>query len=110
MAIGRQLKAAILVRRAAKRARKKRTRPEPLQCTVADQEGAPDRVATAERRIATTTAEAIPTGDARGWSALSSNCPSSSRSYARAASLSDASLGLQVPDVIARPAAPTSFR
>jgi hypothetical protein len=68
MAIGRQLKAAILVRRAAKRARKKRTRPEPLQCTVADQEGARDRVATAERRIATTTAEAIPTGDARGWS------------------------------------------
>ena len=78
MAIGRQLKAAM---RAAKRARKKRTRPEPLQCTVADQDGARDRVATAERRIATTTAEAIPTGDARGWSGRCSTTTLARRSY-----------------------------
>jgi hypothetical protein len=51
MAIGRQLKAAILVRRAAKGPRKKRTRPEPRQYTVADLERARDRVAAAERRI-----------------------------------------------------------
>jgi len=37
------------------------------------------------------TAEAIPTGDARGWSGRSSNFPSSSRNYACAASLSDGS-------------------
>ena len=36
MATGKQLKAAILVRRAAKGPRKKRTRPEPRQYTVAD--------------------------------------------------------------------------
>ena len=51
MAIGRQLKAAILVRRAAKGPRKKRMRPEPRQYTVADLERARDRVAAAERRI-----------------------------------------------------------
>jgi hypothetical protein len=36
MATGRQLKAAIFVRRAAKGPRKKRTRPEALQYTVAE--------------------------------------------------------------------------
>ena len=51
MVIGRQLKAAIRVRRAAKRPRKKRTRPKPRQYTVADLERARDRVAAAERRI-----------------------------------------------------------
>ena len=52
MATGNQLKAAILARRAAARGpRKKRTRPEPRQYTVADLERARDRVAAAERRI-----------------------------------------------------------
>ena len=51
MATGKQLKAAILARRAAKGPRKKRTRPEPRQYTVADLERARDRVAAAERRI-----------------------------------------------------------
>jgi hypothetical protein len=51
MATGKQLKTAILVRRAAKGPRKKRTRPEPRQYTVADLERARDRVAAAERRI-----------------------------------------------------------
>jgi hypothetical protein len=51
MATGKQLKAAILTRRAAKEPRKKRTRPEPRQYTVADLERARDRVAAAERRI-----------------------------------------------------------
>ena len=51
MATGRQLKAAILVRRAAKGPRKRRTRPEPRQYTVADLERARDRVAAAKRRI-----------------------------------------------------------
>jgi len=46
-----QLKAAILARRAAKGPRKKRTRPEPRQYTIADLERARDRVAAAERRI-----------------------------------------------------------
>ena len=49
MATGKQLKAAILARRAAKGPRKKRTRPEPRQYTVADLERARDRVAAAER-------------------------------------------------------------
>jgi hypothetical protein len=49
MATGKQLKAAILARRAAPR--KKRTRPEPRQYTVADLERARDRVTAAERRI-----------------------------------------------------------
>ena len=52
MATGKQLKAAILARRAAKGPRKKRTRPEARQYTVADLERARDRVAAAERRIA----------------------------------------------------------
>ena len=51
MATRKQLKAAILARRAAKRPRKKRTRPKPRQYTVADLERARDRVAAAERRI-----------------------------------------------------------
>jgi len=51
MATGRQLKAAILVRRAAKGPRKKRMRPEPRQYTVADLDRARDRVAPAQRRI-----------------------------------------------------------
>ena len=51
MATGKQLKAAILARRAAKGPRKKRMQPEPRQYTVADLERARDRVATAERRI-----------------------------------------------------------
>ena len=49
MAIGKQLKAAILARRAAKGPRKKRTRPAPRQYTLADLERARDRVAAAER-------------------------------------------------------------
>ena len=48
MATGKQL---ILSRRAAKRPRKKRMRPEHRQYTVADFERARDRVAAAERRI-----------------------------------------------------------
>ena len=51
MVTGKQLKAAILARRAAQGPRKKRTRPEPRQYTVADLERARDRVAAAERRI-----------------------------------------------------------
>jgi hypothetical protein len=48
MAPGKQLKAVILARRAAKG---KRTRPKPRQYTIADLERARDRVAAAERRI-----------------------------------------------------------
>jgi hypothetical protein len=44
-------KQLILGKRAAKRPRKKRTRPEPRQYTVADLKRARDRVAAAERRI-----------------------------------------------------------
>ena len=51
MATGKQLEAAILARRAAKGLRKKRTRPEPRQYTVADLERARDRVEAAERRF-----------------------------------------------------------
>ena len=51
MATGKQLKAAILARRAAKGPRKKRTRPKPRQYTVADLGRARDRVAAAERRL-----------------------------------------------------------
>jgi hypothetical protein len=96
MATRKQLKAAILARRLAKGPRKKRTRPEPRQYTVTDLERARDRVAAAERE-STTTAEAIPTGDARGWSVHSWNCPSSSRNYACAASLSDGLIKLCRP-------------
>ena len=49
--MAKQLKAAILARRAAKAPRKKRTRPKPRQYTVADLERARDRVQAAERRI-----------------------------------------------------------
>src|SRR6266516_7657198 len=49
--MAKQLKAAILARRAAKGPRKKRTRPKPRQYTIADWERARDRVAAAERRI-----------------------------------------------------------
>ena len=49
--MAKQLKAAILARRAAKASRKKRTRPKPRQYTIADWERARDRVAAAERRI-----------------------------------------------------------
>ena len=52
MATGKQLKVAILARRAAKGPRKKRTRPAPRQYTVIDLERARDRVVAAERRIA----------------------------------------------------------
>ena len=51
MATGKHLKATILVRRAAKGPRKRRTRPEPRQHTIADLERARDRVAAAERRF-----------------------------------------------------------
>ncbi len=51
MATGKRHKAAILARRAAKGPRKKRTRPEPRQYTVADLERARDREAAAKRRI-----------------------------------------------------------
>jgi hypothetical protein len=59
MATRKQLKAAILVRvkqreearRTSKGPRKKRTRPEPRQHTVADLERARDRVEAAERRV-----------------------------------------------------------
>src|SRR5258708_39877502 len=51
MAAGKQLKTATLARRGPKGPRRKRTRPEPRQYTVADWERARDRVAAAERRI-----------------------------------------------------------
>ena len=51
MATGKRRKVAILTRRVTKGSRKKRTRPEPRQYTIADLERAPDRVAAAERRI-----------------------------------------------------------
>jgi hypothetical protein len=51
MATGKWLKAAILTRGVTKGSRKKRTRPEPRQYTIADLERARDRVAAAERRI-----------------------------------------------------------
>ena len=50
MTTGKRLKAA-LTRRVTKGPRKKRTRPEPRQYTIADLERARDRVAAAERRI-----------------------------------------------------------
>ena len=51
MASGKRLKAAILTRRVTKGPRKKLSRREPPQYTVADLERARDRVAAAERRI-----------------------------------------------------------
>src|SRR5262249_60503683 len=51
MAAAKQLKAAIVARRAPNGRRGTRTRPEPEQDTDADLERARDRVAAAERRI-----------------------------------------------------------
>jgi hypothetical protein len=51
MAAAKQLKTAILARRASKGRHGKRTRPGPRQYTIADLERARDRVAAAERRI-----------------------------------------------------------
>jgi hypothetical protein len=51
MRTAKQLKAAIVDRRASKGPRRKRTRPEPRQYTVADLERARDRLEAAERRI-----------------------------------------------------------
>ena len=59
MATRKQLKGAILARvkrqeearKASKGPRKKRTRPEPRQYTIADLERARDRVEAAERRV-----------------------------------------------------------
>jgi hypothetical protein len=85
MVTGKQLKVAILARRAAQGPRKKRTRPEPRQYTVADLERARDRVAAAERRI-DNDRRSILNRDTRGWSGRTSNCLTSSRNYACAAS------------------------
>src|SRR5215472_18441982 len=74
MAAAKKLTAAILAKRASKGSRGKRTRPGTRQYTVADLERA---------------TQAIPTGDARGWSGRSSNYTSSRRNYACVASLSD---------------------
>ena len=49
--VGKQIKAAIRARRPSKGPRRKRTRPEPRQYTIADLERARDRVEAAERRI-----------------------------------------------------------
>jgi hypothetical protein len=51
MVTAKQLKKAILARRMSKGLRRKRTRPEPRQYTVADLERARERVEAAERRI-----------------------------------------------------------
>ena len=51
MATAKQLKPPIPARRASPGPRRKRTRSEPRQYTVADLERARDRVAAAERRI-----------------------------------------------------------
>jgi hypothetical protein len=91
MATGKQLKAAILARRAAKGPRKKRTRPEPRQYTVADLERVRDRVAAAERPIDNDCSSNLNRGCA-GLERRSSNCPSSSRNYACAASFGDGSI------------------
>jgi hypothetical protein len=56
MVTGKQLKAAILARRTAQGPRKKRTRPEPRQRTVADLERAGDQVG---RRSAESTTTAV---------------------------------------------------
>jgi len=66
MTTGKRLKAAIPARRVTKGPRKKRTRPEPRQYTVADLERARDRVAAAERRIH----NARGRNPERGWAGL----------------------------------------
>ena len=90
MATAKQLKATIVARGTSKGPRRKRTRPEPRQYTVADLERAQDRVEAAERRIANNHTSNPNRGRA-GWSARSSNCTSSSRNYACVASLSETS-------------------
>ena len=82
MATGKQLKAAILARRAAKGPRKKRTRPEPRQYTVADLERARDRGSGGGASNRQRPQKAVPTGDTLGWSRRSSHCLTSSRNYA----------------------------
>ena len=99
MVTGKQLKAAILARRAAQGPRKKRTRPGASavhRCRpgARTRPGSGGGAHPGEHAESTTTAVAIPTGDARGWSGRSSNCRSSSRNYVCAASLSDGSIEL----------------
>src|SRR2546429_3540211 len=89
--MAKQLKAAILARRAAKAPRKKRTRPKPRQYTIADWERARDRVAAAERRIDNDRTN-NPNWGRAGLEPRSSNCPSLCRSYACAVSSSDGSI------------------
>ena len=52
MATAKQLKPAILAKRASKGPRRKRTRPEPREYTLADLKRVQDRVEAAGRRIA----------------------------------------------------------
>ena len=93
MATGRQLKAAILVRRAAKGPRKRRTRPEPRQYTAADLERARDRVAAAERRI-DNDRSSNPNRGRAGLERAQLELSVISRNYASAASLSYGSIEL----------------
>ena len=86
MATGKQL---ILGRSAAKRPRKKRTRPEPRQYTVADLKRARDRVAAAKRRIDNDPMSNSRRGRA-GLKTAQLELSVIEYSYARAASLSDA--------------------
>ena len=81
MSAGKQLKTAILARRAAKGPRKKRVRPQPRQYTIADWQRARDRVAAAERRI-DNDCTSNPNWGRAGLSERSSNCPSSSHRVA----------------------------
>ena len=90
MATAKQLKAAILAKRASKGARRKRTRPEPRQYTVADLERARDRVEAAERRIDNDRTN----NPNRGRAGLERAQLELSRNYACAASLSDGSIEL----------------
>ena len=64
MATGKQHKAIIPARRAAKGPRKKRARPEPRQYTLDDLDRARDRVAAAERQIANDYGENLTRGRA----------------------------------------------
>jgi hypothetical protein len=73
MATRKQLKTAILARRVGNGPRKKRTRPEPRQYTVADLERARDRVVAAERRIDNDSSSNPHRGRA-DWSGRSANC------------------------------------
>jgi hypothetical protein len=87
MATGKRLKAAILAR-VAKGPRKKRTRPEPRQYTVADLERARDRVAAAERRIDNDRSRNLDRGRT-GLKRAQLELSVISRNYACAASFSD---------------------